>query len=123
MPVIAFVQATNLQEVEGKPGVQVNMTFRLEGQQKTLELEGVVSVTDQVQIGSIEKSVDELKLGDRLTRTLLYAGARACWSSLFVHHRAATGFQWQSLRGWLRADEQTVRSIEWEIEAAFTTKA
>ena len=121
MPIAAFVQASNLQELEGEPGLQVIMSFRLEDQIKSLRLEGIVAVTADFRLGDVQETLDELGLGDDLNQLLLRSGARGCWAAIFEHDRVAAGFLWRSLRSWMRGtDQQSIVKIESEITNRLT---
>jgi hypothetical protein len=121
MPVVAFVQATNLQELEGRPGLQVMMSFRMEDQMRSLNLEGIVSVTEDFMLGNIEVTLDEIGLGAEENELLLRAGAGGCWNAIFEHDRVAAGFLWRSLRSWMRGIGSTsVARLESKVEVALT---
>jgi hypothetical protein len=116
MPVVAFVQATNLQELEGRPGLQVIMSFRMEDQVRSLRLEGTVSVTEDFKLGNVEVTSDEIGLGAEKNELLLRAGARGCWNAIFEHDRVAAGFLWRSLRYWMKeTNQQLVAKTESSI--------
>ena len=122
MSVVAFVQASKREEVDGQPGVLVTMSFRKDGEVGTLDLEGVVDVTAEGEIGSVTVTVDELALSNEENTSLISAGAQACWKALFRHDHVAAGLMWRPLRSWIRGfDPTSTAAIEAKIAIALTS--
>jgi hypothetical protein len=111
MSVVAFVQTTNRQEIDGAPGLQVIMSFRMEDQVRSLRLEGIVSVSEEFTIGEVQVTLDEMGLGDEVSELFLKAGACGCWKAIFEHDRVAAGFSWRALPYWVRDVEPARLSL------------
>ena len=116
MRLITFVQVSDRQDVNGKPGLLVNLSFRIKDQLKALELEGVVSLNGDMEMMSLRVTRDELHLGDDTSRLLLHAAASAGWNAIYVEGMVATGFLWQSMTRWLtEPDPDVITAIEAKI--------
>lgn len=117
MSLTIHIETSDRQEAEGLPGLLVTMRFRTEEQSKTLALERIVTLSDEMEIATVAVIRDELGLGDHLARHLLHAGAQTSWKAIYRHDLVVVGFVWQGLPSWLdQIDGMSIATIESLIE-------